>query len=105
VTAARASLRRRARGDVDAIALYYIESGAPDAAEAFIDALQKALRRLCAHPRMGSPMLGTELGIPGLRTWPLKGFPYLVCYVHRDDVVDVWRVLHFHRDIPEGLMG
>ena len=105
MTAARASLRRRARRDVDAIALYYIESGSAKAADAFIDALQKTVSRLSAHPSIGSPTLGHELGLPGLRTWPVKSFPYLVCYVHRDNVVDVWRVLHLHRDIPDGLMG
>jgi toxin ParE1/3/4 len=27
----------------------------------------------------------------------------LVFYIERDDQVDVWRVLHAQRDIPDGL--
>jgi toxin ParE1/3/4 len=41
-----------------------------------------------------------ELEIPALRCWQLERFPYLVFYVERDDHIDVWRVLHGHRDIP-----
>lgn len=35
-----------------------------------------------------------------LRNWAVKGFPYLVFYIERDDHIDVWRVLHGRRDIP-----
>ena len=38
-----------------------------------------------------------------LRSWPLRGYPYLVFYVERDDHVDVWRLLHAERDIPAWL--
>jgi len=38
--------------------------------------------------------------MPGVRSQGLKGFPYLVFYVEQSDHVDVWRVLHGHRDIP-----
>jgi toxin ParE1/3/4 len=40
------------------------------------------------------------LNLPGLRSWPLTRYPYLVFYVERSDHVDVWRVLHGQRDIP-----
>jgi toxin ParE1/3/4 len=43
---------------------------------------------------------GHELGIPGLRSWPLKRFPQLIFYIERADHIDVWRVLHGERDIP-----
>ena len=48
----------------------------------------------------GSPRDAHELGLPGLRSWALKRYPYLVFYVERTDHVDVWRVLHEDRDIP-----
>jgi nucleoside-diphosphate-sugar epimerase len=35
-----------------------------------------------------------------LRAWPLRRYPYLVFYVERQDLLDVWRVLHAQRDIP-----
>ncbi len=37
--------------------------------------------------------------MPGLHTWPLKRYPYLVFYRDRGDHIDVWRVLHGRRDI------
>jgi toxin ParE1/3/4 len=43
---------------------------------------------------------GHELDLPGLRSWALSRYPYLVSYVERPDHVDVWRVLHSQRDIP-----
>jgi len=43
---------------------------------------------------------GHELGLAGLRAWPLSHYPFLVFYLERDDLVDVWRVLHTRRDIP-----
>jgi toxin ParE1/3/4 len=40
------------------------------------------------------------MNLPGLRSWPLTRYPYLVFYVVRSDHVDVWRVLQGQRDIP-----
>lgn len=50
------------------------------------------------------PRYAHELALPGLLYWPLRRYPYLVFYVERDDHVDVWRVLHGVRDIPEWLI-
>ena len=61
---------------------------------------------LAAFPQV-KPMDGGfvqyALDLPGLRSWPLKRFPYLVFYVEHADHVDVWRVLHQNRDIPVGM--
>ena len=46
-----------------------------------------------------TPRWAHELGLPGLRAWPLTRSPYLVFHVERAGHVDVWRVLHTHRDI------
>ena len=51
----------------------------------------------------GSPRYAHELDLPGLRSWPLKRYPYLIFYVEREDHIDVWRVLHGERDIPAWL--
>ncbi|MGE3293173.1 MAG: type II toxin-antitoxin system RelE/ParE family toxin [Geminicoccaceae bacterium] len=38
--------------------------------------------------------------MPGLQSWALRRYPYLVFYVERESMIDVWRVLHAARDIP-----
>ena len=43
--------------------------------------------------------------LPGLRSWPLSRYPYLVFYVERSDCVDVWRVLQGQRDIPSWMQN
>lgn len=72
-----------------------------DAATGFIDALEQAYKHISLHAATGSPRYGHELGLPGLRSWPLTHYPYLVFYLVSADQIDVWRVLHTSRDIPE----
>jgi toxin ParE1/3/4 len=97
--------RALARQDVDeAIAHYLAETSGP-AAVGFVAALERAYAHIALHPATGSPRYAHELDLPGLRTWSLKRYPYLVFYVERDDHVDVWRVLHGMRDIPAWLHG
>jgi toxin ParE1/3/4 len=66
----------------------------------FIDALQAAVTRIAVNPGVGSPRYATTLAMPGLRSWRLTRFPYLIFYVEREHEVDLWRVLHEQRDIP-----
>ncbi|HEV2533456.1 type II toxin-antitoxin system RelE/ParE family toxin [Phenylobacterium sp.] len=96
-------LRQLARGDIEAAVDFYAAEAGEPVALRFVDALETALRMIGRHPAAGSPRLGQELDLPGLRTRLLNGFPYLVFYVERQDHVDVWRVLHGHRDIPAWL--
>jgi len=92
-------LRERAHLDIeDAVAYYLGESDT--AALGFINALEKACTHIGHHPGTGSPRYAHELNLPGLRSWPLTRYPYLVFYIEHTDHVDVWRVLHSHRDIP-----
>ena len=92
--------RALANRDVDDAVRHYLQEGAPDAALGFIDALEQAWDRIGRHPGIGSQRHAHELNLPGLRSWPLTGFPYLVFYVELSDRVDVWRVLHAARDVP-----
>lgn len=93
--------RERAERDVeDAIEHYLAEAGGK-AAIGFIDALQSAFGHIGRFPASGSPRYAHELDLPGLRSRPLKRYPYLVFYMERSDHVDIWRVLHEERDIPE----
>jgi toxin ParE1/3/4 len=96
----RVVLRERARHDVETAVDWYREVAGAGTARQFVTALEVALGHIGRHPSSGSPRYSMELGIPGLRCWQLERFPNLMFYVGRDDHVDVWRVLHGHRDIP-----
>ena len=92
--------REQAHRDVEEALGYFLGEGAGEAALGFIDALEDAYDHISRHPAAGSPRYAHELNVPGLRFWPLKRYPHLVFYVERPDHIDIWRVLHGHRDIP-----
>jgi toxin ParE1/3/4 len=85
--------RDLAHRDVDEAIDHYLSEGSPKAALDFVDALETAYTHLGRQPASGSPRYAHELNLPGLRSWPLTRFPYLIFYFERDDFVDVWRVL------------
>lgn len=95
--------RRGAVDDVHAAIEHYRAEAGPAVAVAFVDAIEQTFDLLARHPAAGSPRYAHELDLPGLRSHPIADFPFLVFYVERHDHVDVWRVLHGHRDIPESL--
>ena len=92
--------RALAERDIDDAIGHYQAEGGQDLALRFIDALQQAFQRIGRHPGVGSPRYAYELGIEGLRVWPLRRFPMLVFYREQPDHIDVWRVLHAQRDVP-----
>ena len=96
-------LRGRARHDIDEAIVHYSSMATAAVALAFIDALEDAFRQMADHPASGSPRYADKLILPGLRACVVKGFPYLVFYVERENDIDVWRVLHAARDIPAWL--
>jgi toxin ParE1/3/4 len=92
--------RARAQRAIDeAIAHDQVEGGEPLALR-FIDALQQAFRRLGTQPGVGSLRYAYELGLDGLRAWPLRRFPFVVFYREQPAHIEVWRVLHAQRDLP-----
>lgn len=97
--------REQARQDVEDALTYNMAQAAAAAALGFIDAVEEAYAHIGRHPATGSPRYAHELSIPGLRSWPLRRYPYLVFYVELADGVDVWRVLHGQRDIPAWMQG
>lgn len=105
MTPCRIVLRRKAEQDIAEAVDHYFGEGGAELVLQFIDSLQSAFDQLTRHPESGSPRYATELDLPGLRHWRLKRFPYLIFYVVHADVVDVWRVLHGKRDIPETMQG
>ena len=92
--------RELANRDVEQAISHYLAERANKAALDFVGALEKAYTHISQQPASGSPRYAHELNLPGLRSWPLTRFPYLVFYFEHDDFIDVWRVLHGQRDIP-----
>ena len=80
---------------------HYLAEASVDHASQLIDAMEAAVRHISLHLLSGSPRHATELDILDLRTWPVKGFPYLVFYVAHAQI-DVWRVLHAKRTFRSG---
>ena len=100
----RVVLRDLALRDVENAVDRYRDEVDVETALGFVDALEAAVDHLARHTGTGSPRYATELDLPGLRSWPLRGFPHLVFYVEADhEVIDVWRVLHAHSDISAWL--
>ena len=96
-------LRERAAADIDQAVDYYLAEADTEVAQRFVDAIERAIGQISRSPQAGSLRFSYELEIPGLRVRPLTRFPYLVFYVVRDEVVDVWRILHTRRDIPSAM--
>ncbi|MDA8018996.1 MAG: type II toxin-antitoxin system RelE/ParE family toxin [Thermoanaerobaculia bacterium] len=95
--------RTLARRDFEEVVDYYLEQASVEVAMQWIAALEDALDHIVAHPRSGSPRLGHELRIARLRSWPVTGFPYLVCYIEGEERIDVLRILHRKRDVRASL--
>jgi toxin ParE1/3/4 len=96
-------LRARARLDVAQAVEHYQAEQAFTAARGLIAELQRAARQISRYAATGSTRHAHELDLPGLRSWRLKRFPYIVFYVERTDHIDVWRVLHERRDLAARL--
>ena len=95
--------RALALQDVDDAVAYLMQQQATKAALNWIDALEAAYTYISKNAATGSTRYAHALDLPGLRTWPLTGHPYLIFYVEQDAHIDVWRVLHMNRDIPQEL--
>ncbi|MFL6846730.1 MAG: type II toxin-antitoxin system RelE/ParE family toxin [Allosphingosinicella sp.] len=95
--------RIAAERDIDEIADHYASEAGEDVAHAFAEALQAAYRAISERPRTGSPRFSHQYHLPGLRSRRLGRFPYFVFYIERDDHIDVWRIVHAHRDISISL--
>ena len=72
-------------------------------ANAFLDALEKAVAHIQRAPGSGSPRYAQELGLSGLRFWVLNKFPFSLFYVEQAEHLWVIRLVHMSRDIPASL--
>lgn len=89
--------------DVESALKHYRNEASEEVALGFAEALQKGYAHISRHPGTESNRLAHELNLPGLRSRPLNGYPYVIFHVDREDCIDVWRVLHGQRDIPTWL--
>ena len=96
-------LRRRAAREVEEALRRYRSEAPTGVALRFSDSFGEASRHIGRHPQSGSLRYAESGRLASLRFWRVKGFPYLIFYVERDAVIDVLRVLHTARDIPESL--
>ena len=91
-----------ARADIED-ALDHYKQEAPHVANAFLDALEKAVKHIQRAPGTGSPRYAQELGLSGLRFWGLSKFPFSLFYIEQADHLWVVRLVHMSRDIPTSL--
>ena len=96
--------RPLATQDVEGAVKYYRSAMTEAQSQRFVDALEDAYRHIGRLPATGSPRYGHQLGIAGLRTWPVRGFPFLVLYAEKEFTIDIYRVLHVSRDMPASLI-
>ncbi|MEA9558072.1 type II toxin-antitoxin system RelE/ParE family toxin [Xanthomonas nasturtii] len=90
--------------DVEVAAAWYGTEAGVQRELSFVKALESAVATITRHPGVGSSRHGMLLQLPDIRSWPLKGYPYLLFYTaHATDLV-IWRVLHMQRDIPAWMM-
>jgi len=94
-----ARLRPRARDDRREAVRYYRQNASIDVARRFVGAIKSDLGTLQTHPSIGSPRIGAEVGIAGLRAWSVSGFPVVLLYFEREDHLDVVRILGQREDI------
>ena len=84
--------------------IHYRRTAGGGVAAGLVGALHSVLTAIADRPGAGSPLLGLTLNRPGLRSWSLPRYPYLVFYQEFEDRIEVVRVLHGRRDIAS-LLG
>jgi toxin ParE1/3/4 len=81
-------------GDLQTAAQYIFKDN-PTAANSFLEAAFDTFEFLARNPGVGRQRL--DLGFPEVRSWRIKGFRPL------PDRIQIWRVLHGARDLPQTL--
>lgn len=78
----------------------------PSAAVRFVDAIDRAFKRLARTPEVGARREFANPKLEGVRMWPVPGFKnYLVFYRVTLERVEVLRILHGARDVAGILEG
>ena len=96
-------LRDQALQDFGQVVAFYRSDASPRIARSFAVAAQEAFRHISRFPGSGSQRIASAVPLDGLRSWPVKGFPFLIFYKEESLTIDVYRILHTARDIPASL--
>jgi toxin ParE1/3/4 len=88
-----ARLRPRAARDREIELDHYRKEAGTDVAVGLVRVSGSALDVLELEPCIGSPSLGRSLGVAGMRTSRIEGFPLHWIYFERPDHLDVVRLL------------
>lgn len=96
-------LHEAARQDRREEVLYYRREAGAAVSKKLLDAFTRAQMALAQNPSLGSPALGKTIGLDGLRTWIVEGFPLSFWYVEREAHIDVARLLG-HRQDQAGIL-
>jgi toxin ParE1/3/4 len=92
-------VRPIADNDIDELA-NYIAGNNLNAALRFVDAVAETFEKINEFPAIGSPRYAYLL--ENLRMRAVQDFEsHLIFYIERQDYIDVVRVLHSARDIPD----
>lgn len=83
---------------------YYRDAAGEKVAGRFFDEAIDALGTIREWPEAGSPRIGIEIGIEGLRTRSIPGFPLAGFYFAHQDHADVVRLLGWSQDVA-ALLG
>jgi toxin ParE1/3/4 len=90
-------------GDLQTVA-QFIHHDNPFAARLFLEAAYDTFEFLANNPDIGRPR--ADLGFPEILSWRVEGFGrYLIFYRELPDRIQIWRVLHGARDLPQTLGG
>lgn len=96
-------VRPQADTEMDALA-DDIARDSLNAALRFLEAVQKSFDLISKQPEIGSRRYAYLPLMEGLRMWPVANFEkHLIFYIERPSYIDVLRVLHSARDLPEAL--
>lgn len=83
-------IARSALSDLQDIQIYYLEQGAPDIGQKFVNAIFKNVQRLCVHPESGRKV--PEFNLDNIRE--IIHPPFRVVYLRNTssiNLVRVWR--------------
>lgn len=97
----RAYWREAARSDVGEALDWYLSEGGSDLATRLVRAIDELERSIALFPSMGSSRYAMRIRDGSLRFRKVDGFPYLIFYAEHDEGVQILRVLHESRDIPQ----
>jgi plasmid stabilization system protein ParE len=96
---ARVIVRPKARGDINAILVHYIENAGIDIARHFRKAANETFRELAEFPLIGAPRSVRKTEFQGVRMWRVRGFEsYLIFYMPLPDGIAIERVIHAAQD-------